>query len=434
MTFRDEVKFIEEMRPEMVDIAAEDCKRVVRLVDSALPTMDEVKQKTEWEGDGKELLDRRLREADMLLEALRYGYDKAGRALDDYVMAQTEARRLIGEGIRVENALGELIKHIEDPEGQPMKKWEDLRGTQNPFDWIGEWGTGDDVDKVRGEADRLFNQASDYYGRAKKTEGDARGPVVSALESARKGLPDFLANSGNAQDIIYGTPGLQEEVYQAAKDPNARRPASPIMGEYQVADDPNTKMFPDAPLSWFTEQRELRESEARILQELQNKYGALGLKKFQEIHDEAFAEADRRFPSADRNDDQNDAFRHAYWNARLTQEFGEDWTRRFTWAHESIPGNQAAREAMDLYNNEVGRSVATSNEGASREELANKIQEAVTRGRTVVIGGDGQLDYSDQVRPEDTGQPENKTLPGHAQPPKDTGSCCADERSCGRRC
>ena len=65
---------------------------------------------------------------------------------------------------------------------------------------------------------------------------------------------------------------------------------------------------------------------------------------------------------------------------------------------------------------------ATANEGVSREDLANKVNEAVTRGRTVVIGGDGQLDYSDQVRPEDTGQPADTTLPGHAQPPKETES------------
>ena len=181
-------------------------------------------------------------------------------------------------------------------------------------------------------------------------------------------------------------------------------------------------MFPGAPLNWFVDGREVSASEAAILRELQDKYGVMGLKKFQEIHDEAFTVTDARFASPDRNDDHNDAFRHAYWNARLTQEFGEDWTKRFTMAHESIPGNTAAREAMDLYNNEVGRSVAMANPGASPEELANKVQEAVRQGRTVVIGGDGQLDYSDQIKTEDTGQPENKTLPGHPQPEKKTGS------------
>ncbi|MFC6015423.1 DUF6973 domain-containing protein [Plantactinospora solaniradicis] len=422
MTYRDEVRYIEEMKPHLVDVAAEDFKRVVRLVDSALPTLEEVKGKTEWSGEGKDLLDRRLKEADMLLEALRNGYDKAGGALDDYVAAQTEAKRLVGEGVRVEGALGNLIRHIEDPGSEPMKKWEDLRGTQNPFDWIGEIGTGDDVEKVRAEADRLFNEASDYYGRAKRAETEARGLTVAALVSARNGLPDFLADSSHAQAIIGGVPALRQEIYQAGKDPNARRPGATIMGEYQVADDPNKEMFPGAPLSWFTEQREVTASEAAILRELQDQHGALGLKKFQEIHDEAFAVADARFTSPDRNDDQNDAFRHAYWNARLTQEFGEDWTNRFTSAHETLPGNPAAREAMDLYNNEVGRSVAVANPDTSPQELADKVQEAVQQGRTVVIGGDGQLDYSDQVRTEDTGKPGDQTLPGHPQPEKKTGS------------
>ena len=185
VTFRSEVKYIEDMKPHLVDVAAEDFKRVVRLIDSALPALEEVKGKTQWSGEGKELLDRRLKEADMLLEALRYGYDKAGRALDDYVAEQNEAKRLVGEGIRVEVALGNLIRHIDDPGSEPMKTWDDLRGTQGVFDWIGEIGTGDDVDKVRAGADRLFNEASDYYSRAKRTETDARGLIVAALESAR---------------------------------------------------------------------------------------------------------------------------------------------------------------------------------------------------------------------------------------------------------
>jgi len=421
MAYRSDVRYIEQMKPQLVDAAAEDFKRVVRLIDSALPTLEQVSGKTEWSGEGKELFDRRLKEARLLLEALRDGYEKAGGALDDYVPAQNQAKRLVAEGVRVETALGNLIRQIEDPGDEPMKKWNDLRGTQGFFDWIGELGQGDEVDKIRAQADRLFDQASDYYERAKRTESEARSLTVRALESARANLPDFLANSSNAQAIIAGVPGLQEEVYQAAKDPNARRPGAIIMGEYQVADDPRKELFPGAPLSWFVEQRELTASEAALLRELQDKYGVLGLKKFQEIHDEAFEVADQRFATPDQNDDHNDAFRHAYWNARLTQEFGEDWTKRFTYAHESIPGNQAAREAMDLYNNEVGRSIAVANPDASPKELADKIQEAVRQGRTVVIGGDGQLDYSDQVRPEDTGQPENRTLPGHPQPKK-TGS------------
>ena len=38
--------------------------------------------------------------------------------------------------------------------------------------------------------------------------------------------------------------------------------------------------------------------------------------------------------------------------------FGEEFTRRFTTAHEATPDNPSAREAMDLHNNEVGRRIA----------------------------------------------------------------------------
>jgi hypothetical protein len=422
VTYRSDVKYIEDMQPHLVEAAAEDFKRVVRMIDSALPALDRARGKVEWSGDGGDLLDRRLKEANLLLEALRDGYDKAGGALDDYATTQAEAKILVSEGVQIEAELGNLIRHIEDPGAEPMKKWDDLRGTQGMFDWIGELGKGDEIDRVRAEADRLSGQASDYYDRAKRTESEGRGLAVRALDSARANLPDFLADSRSARAIIDGTPGLRRETYQAAKDPNARRPGDVILNQHQVADDPDTKMFPGWPLSWLVDQREVRSSEADLLRELQHDRGLLGLKKFQEIHDEAFRVADERFSSLDRNDDHNDAFRHAYWNARLTQEFGEDWTRRFATAHESVPGNQAAREAMDLYNNEVGRSIAVANPDASPEELADKVQQAVRQGRTVVIGGDGELDYSDQIRPEETGDPARRTLPGHPQPGKPTGS------------
>lgn len=41
-----------------------------------------------------------------------------------------------------------------------------------------------------------------------------------------------------------------------------------------------------------------------------------------------------------------------------------------------IPGNETAREAIDLYNNEVGRKIAVANPDASREEFADLVAEA----------------------------------------------------------
>ncbi|MEO3925398.1 hypothetical protein ABGB07_16235 [Micromonosporaceae bacterium B7E4] len=422
MAYRAEVRYIEAMKPHLVDMAAEDFKRVVRLIESALPTLERVKRGTRWAGTGKELFDRRLKEADLMMEALRDGYRKAGRALDDYVDAQTEAQRLVGEGVRVESALGSLIGQIGDPGPEPMKGWEHLRARHAEFARAGETGIAEQIRQMQPEADRLFNQAGDLYQRAIRTETAARGLAGAALGAARGNLPDFLANSGDARAVIGAVSGLQQEIYQAATDPNARRPGAAVMAEYQVVEDPNRDKFPDPPLSWVVDPRQLTASEAEILRELQQTRGVLGLQKFKDIHDEAFAVADARFASPDRNDDHNDAFRHAYWNARLTQEFGEEWTTRYTTAHETIPGNQAAREAMDLYNNEVGRAVALANPGVSPEVLADRVQEAVQQGRTVVIGRDGKLDYSDQLTIPDTGQPANTTLPGHPQPQKKTGS------------
>ena len=78
--------------------------------------------------------------------------------------------------------------------------------------------------------------------------------------------------------------------------------------------------------------------------------GLFGLKDFSDLRGTAFDTADERFPDQGAEDGHNDAFRHAYWKARMVQEYGADWAARFGTVHESLPGNSADREAMDLYN------------------------------------------------------------------------------------
>ncbi|MEE4022961.1 hypothetical protein V1Y59_07730 [Gordonia sp. PKS22-38] len=118
-----------------------------------------------------------------------------------------------------------------------------------------------------------------------------------------------------------------------------------------------------------------------------------------------------RFPRESLSDGHGDAFRHAYWNALLTKEFGAEWTEQYTTAHEGLGGNPANREAMDLYNNELGRSVAEANPDASAEELADLIAAEVSDGRTIVIGGDGAIDWSKNVKVGETGQPGTVGVP-----------------------
>ena len=94
------------------------------------------------------------------------------------------------------------------------------------------------------------------------------------------------------------------------------------------------------------------------------------------------------------NYDQNDAFRHSYWSALLAKRFGPNWASEFTSAHEGYRSNPGPAEAMDLYNNEVGRSIAIANPDATDEDLARLIADAVRNGNLTTIGLDEQLQWS----------------------------------------
>ncbi|MEY7970545.1 hypothetical protein AB8O38_00945 [Saccharomonospora xinjiangensis] len=165
-----------------------------------------------------------------------------------------------------------------------------------------------------------------------------------------------------------------------------------ILKNYQVSPDP------DGTVNFFGQT--VTKSEADLLDDL----GLLGIKDMYDMRNKAFGTADDRFPGQDGNDSHRDAFRHAYWNALMTQKFGEEWAQKYGTAHERLPGNPADREAMDLYNNEVGRKIAAANPDASPEELANLVEKAVQDGRTVVIDKNGELAYSNDVAGGQTGR------------------------------
>jgi hypothetical protein len=174
-----------------------------------------------------------------------------------------------------------------------------------------------------------------------------------------------------------------------------------ITTEYQVAADPNGMVkWPDGALKSLMELKSLGDfepkdvtaSEAAMLDQL----SLVDKIKFYRIMTDAEDTAKEEFGGE--QDDHTDAFRHTYWNARMTQEFGEDWTKEYTSKHEARPDNAAVREAMDLYNNEVGRKIALANPDAGEEELQSLVKDAVDRGDTVLIGQDKSLHWTNQVR------------------------------------
>lgn len=91
------------------------------------------------------------------------------------------------------------------------------------------------------------------------------------------------------------------------------------------------------------------------------------------LKEECLRVAQEQFPPATLKDGTGDAFRHAYWNVRMAQEFDLAWASAFATAHESltVPGSE---RTMDLNNNEVGRILFSADQDGSAATLATRIK------------------------------------------------------------
>ncbi|AIY45060.1 DUF6973 domain-containing protein [Mycolicibacterium fortuitum] len=209
-------------------------------------------------------------------------------------------------------------------------------------------------------------------------------------------------------------------------DPPPVDPLDELKRKYQVDEDPDGKLDwePAWPFSELTDPKQVTATEGRMLDRL----SLFELRDLDQLTEAAKSEAISRFPPPhhpdDTADNHTDAFRHAYWNALMTQRFGEDWTRDFTTAHERLPNNPSTAEAMDLYNNEVGRNIAKAHPDATPAELADYVEQAVRQGDTVVVApnSDGEkLAWSNTVPEGGAGITSKSTIPGQAPTPTGAG-------------
>jgi RHS repeat-associated protein len=116
------------------------------------------------------------------------------------------------------------------------------------------------------------------------------------------------------------------------------------------------------------------------------------------IMDTVLGAAQDRFPNGDLLNDPGDAFRHAYWSALMTYAYGAEFASAFSTAHET--GYSTASDAreqtfMDLYNNNIGITIALANPGISNEELLDLIYQALTSGQ-LVVWDENDIYYSDE--------------------------------------
>ncbi|MFB4300791.1 hypothetical protein [Actinomadura sp. NTSP31] len=271
------------------------------------------------------------------------------------------------------------------------------------------------------------------HGKAVQTR--MRSALQSAADADRR-ITEALATL-TPEVLEIGAAGLdpRQLAYRAVwmanpHDVEGRRSLADIMKLYQVEKDPQGMTeYPDGWLEWVAKRfghdpQTVTMSEKEMLDDLFHKEGMKGLSEFQ--HDRSSAtEGPPKWLPEGRFDGHGDAWRHAYWNALMTRDFGEEWTRKFAVSHERTSlHNPGPREAMDLYNNEVGRQIALRYPDATDEELAAHIREAVDGGRMVVVGPDGQLNWSDRVpRGHSMPEPSVNKLPefGPGRPPSEVG-------------
>ena len=86
------------------------------------------------------------------------------------------------------------------------------------------------------------------------------------------------------------------------------------------------------------------------------------------------------------SEDQANAFKHAMWNAVMTDKMGEKKAKEFADAHEEdYLSSQPKLCEMDLFNNELGRQIAIKYAGQGYDVFAQKIYEAINEGEAYVI-------------------------------------------------
>jgi hypothetical protein len=172
---------------------------------------------------------------------LRAAFLKAGPALESYSQELARAKASVAAGDSAAAKLQELMNPIiwyQTPEfhsSETLGQWEDLRERTSPMDWLAESRLQEEVDGIRGAADELYRQAAHAYDDARRVEQEARARCLAEMVAASAMLPDFLADSTAARDIVMTAPGVMTEMGEAAAiDTDVRLPGQGVVPPYGV--------------------------------------------------------------------------------------------------------------------------------------------------------------------------------------------------------
>ncbi|MDQ3072655.1 MAG: hypothetical protein M3Q97_05275 [Bacteroidota bacterium] len=222
----------------------------------------------------------------------------------------------------------------------------------------------------------------------------------------------FAATSGKYR---YGFNGMErdDEVKGSGNSLNYKyRMHDPRLGRFFTV-DPLFKDYPwNSPYA-FSENRvidrielEGLESSAEWLWSYFNQIPALKINTNAHI---AFAHSDQTGFSG-RADGKQDAFRHSFWNALNKIDVGQSTAKEFGDLHESSnnPDSDPVAVEMDLYNNMVGRNIASeylksiggeenlpADDATWESAVDGLVQKAVNSGRMKMISMDTDDNYLD---------------------------------------
>lgn len=229
VAYREDVEFLEAANPTLIERGAAEFTRLHMLIE----TTDDAFRKAaavDWQSEARVLYVKRMREAKELTDALSGGFRRAGKALSIYAEAVTTAKIHYASGKTAEGNLAAVMSQEATAitptarAAEPLKQWEDLRGTTGVLDWFAEVAV--DIDAIREEAERYYNQTKDHYADAHRVESQARETCTAELDAARRSIPTFNGPIKDAGQFLAGLGPLQAEARQAADNPYAQLPGA----------------------------------------------------------------------------------------------------------------------------------------------------------------------------------------------------------------
>ncbi|AUY53280.1 hypothetical protein [Streptomyces sp. CB01881] len=186
MTYYADVKFLDDCSAPLIERNAAEFRRMCTLLDSVRPSAKKANE-LHWTSDHRPQYDARLREVAGLVQGLFAGFELAYHSLLEYADAVELAQGHLKAGKEAQRLLAAVIARKgtavtrKAQKAEPMRQWEDLRATTGVLDFLAELTV--DVDDIRDEANRLHDQASEAFARARDVESEAWKNCVLGLSS-----------------------------------------------------------------------------------------------------------------------------------------------------------------------------------------------------------------------------------------------------------